>query len=179
MGRKKAWGVAFFAIAVALSAVIGIFYVQTGGSGLSRVIWYYFLRDIPDKKYSWQDFTDRGARAGISGFYAYGDDDSFSMWTLSGLKTFTHIPEISVYQHEDVCFALKQLQVDPQGLTKSAKADSTITGDFALWRSWIKQEYLVTVIRLEGGEYRNGIDKIWSYSGRYKKLNVLEQDTCE
>ncbi|MEN9562534.1 MAG: hypothetical protein RIR73_778, partial [Chloroflexota bacterium] len=137
------------------------------------------FRDIPDKKYSWQDFVDRGAKEGISGFYAYGDAKSFSMWTLSGLKTFTHVADISVYQHEDVCFAMRQLANDPQGRDKPAKADQTITGKIEVWQNLVKQENLVTVLRLPEDEYHNGIDKVWSYSGRYKKLNILDEDTCE
>jgi hypothetical protein len=31
-----------------------------------------FFREIPDKKYSWRDFTERGPHEAISGFYAFG-----------------------------------------------------------------------------------------------------------
>ena len=79
----------FFSFLVVISLTAGyIYYSKTGGRGLTRVIFYYFFRNIPDKKYSWRDFTDRGENHGISGFYSSGDKNGFSLWTLSGLKGF-------------------------------------------------------------------------------------------
>lgn len=178
MGRKRfVWLVVFCVILVL--ACFGLFYVSTGGNALSRVIWNYFIPNIPDKKYSWQDFTDRGARKGISGFYAYGDYSGFKMWTLSGLKTFTHVPGTSVYQHEDVCAAIRMLDANANNESKSALAKKNITGDLAVWQNLIKKENLITVLRLEGGEHKNAIDKIWSYSGKYKVLNRLDAGSCK
>jgi len=166
--------------ALIVSALVGgyLFYTKTGGNALTRVVWHYFLQDIADKKYSWGDFTDRGASEGISGFFAYGDSDRFRLWTLSGLKTFTHVQDISVYQHEDICGALKQLQERGEAGAPVA-AEKTITGSSSYWQSLIKPENLVTVLRLEDPHYHNGVDKVWSYSGKYRELNKLEAETCE
>jgi hypothetical protein len=154
------------------------FYARTGGVALSRVVWHYLIRDLPDKKYSWSEFRDRGVNQGISGFYAYGDQEGFSLWTLSGLKTFTHVPAVSIYLHEDVCAAVRLLSDIPEVADDPVKADVTITGDSELWQSLIKQENLVTVVRLDEPGYRNGVDKAWSYSGKYRELNKLDQDAC-
>ncbi|MCK6585437.1 MAG: hypothetical protein L6Q49_20240 [Anaerolineales bacterium] len=157
----------------------GIFFVMTGGVGLSRVTRHYFFRDLPNKQYSWQDFTDRGAKEGISGFYAFGNQNGFSMWTLSGLKSFRHVAGTSIYQHEDVCAAVKRLSENPQATGSAMKADKQVTGSIEFWQSLIKQENLVSVLRLAEGERRNEIDKVWSYSGRYKVLNKFDQGVCE
>lgn len=155
-----------------------IFFVKTGGMRLLKVTWHYFLRDLPDKKYNWREFTERGEKQGISGFYAFGNEKGFSMWTLSGLKTFRHLPGISIYQHEDICRALRELQENPQA-TGGVMAEKTITGRIEYWQSLIKSENLVTVLRLTDDKRRNAIDKVWSYSGKYKVLNKLDQGVCD
>lgn len=156
-----------------------VFFALTGGHGLSRVVWHYFIRDLPDKKYSWREFGERGASKGISGFYAYGDQDGFSMWTLSGLKTFTHAQGTSIYMHEDICGAMARLSDKSQEIGGSVLAGKEVTGNIELWQSLIKQENLVTVVRLSTKEYDNGVDKVWSYSGRYKILNRLDGEACK
>lgn len=177
MSRGR-WWLAVIILFITVLAGGYVFFVKTGGVGLARVTWHYFFRDIPDKKYSWQDFTDRGAKEGISGFYAFGNENGFSMWTLSGLKTFRHVPGTSIYQHEDVCAAVKRLSENPQATGSAMKADKRVTGNIEFWQSLIKQENLVTVLRLTEGEHRNDIDKVWSYSGIYKELNKLDKDSC-
>lgn len=177
MSRGGRWLVVLVLI-VAILAGGYVFFVKTGGLGLARVTWYYFLRDIPDKKYSWQDFTERGEGQGISGFYAYGNQNGFSMWTLSGLKTFRHVAGTSIYQHEDICEALRRLTENPQATGSAMKATKQVTGIIEFWQSLIKPENLVTVLRLTEGEQQNAIDKVWSYSGKYKELNKLDKDSC-
>lgn len=168
-------GIALLGLVIVL-LVTGGFFVATGGMGLARVAWYYLWREIPDKKYSWQDFSDRGAGKGISGFYAFGSANSFSMWTLSGLKTFTHTPGVSVYHHQDICGAYRQFK---QNNTQEAvKAENIIVGELSAWQAMVEPENLVSVIRYGGGSPRNAIDKVWSYSGKYKILNRLEEGVC-
>lgn len=178
MSRGK-WWLAVIVLIVTILVGGYVFFIQTGGKGLSRVTWHYFLRDLPDKKYSWQDFTERGAKEGISGFYAYGNENGFSMWTLSGLKSFRHVSGTSIYQHEDICGAVRALQKDPQATDSGVKASKQVTGVIEFWQSLIKPENLVTVPRLAEGERRNEIDKVWSYSGKYKILNKLDQESCK
>lgn len=178
MSRRGWWLLAFVLI---MTILVGsyIFFVKTGGLGLYRVVRYYLFQDLADKKYSWQDFTDRGVGKGISGFYAFGNENGFSMWTLSGLKTFDHVADTSVYQHEDVCSAVRVLRDGAQATGSAVKALKTVTGDLSLWQSEIQPENLVTVLRLTEGEHSNEIDKVWSYSGKYKELNKLDKDSCE
>lgn len=178
MSRGRVVGISVV-ILLALVVVSYLFYTKTGGNALTRVVWHYFIPNIPDKKYSWQDFIDRGATQGISGFYAYGDETGFRLWTLSGLKHFAHVPGISIYQHEDICGALMALQDNPQANGGTMKANHDIVWELPSWQGLIKQENLVTVVRLDDPNYSNGVDKVWSYSGKYKKLNTLEQGVCD
>lgn len=167
-------------IILLLISLVGsyLFYTNTGGDALSRAIRYDLFRDVPDRTYSWRDFTDRGKSEAISGFYAYGDQDGFSMWTLSGLKTFTHVPKVSVYQYEDVCAAVLALSNNPNNADR-VPATQEVTVDITHWQSLIKQENLVTVMRLAETEGRNDIDTVWSYSGIYKQeLHKLQKDSC-
>lgn len=120
MSRGKWWLALLFLIMLVLVGG-GVFFIKTGGVGLSRVVWNYLLRDIPDKKYSWRDFTDRGAKEGISGFYAFGNENGFSMWTLSGLKTFLHAPSTSIYQNEDICAAVRKARENPEPKDEAGK----------------------------------------------------------
>lgn len=102
------------------------------------------------------------------------------MWTLSGFKRFTHVPEISIYQHEDVCAIVRQLEEDPDAAEYgSIPATQEVATNITFWQSLIKQENLVTVVRLDDPSYHNGIDKVWSYSGIYKELNKLDKDACD
>ncbi len=180
MGKGKAVGIGIIVI-ILLTCVSGyLFYVKTGGRGLTRAVWYYFWRDIPDKKYSWREFSDRGVEQGISGFYAFGSETSFSMWTLAGLKTFYHVAGTSIYQYEDICGALKRLRDNPNESGASGmRAEARVSGELAVWEGWIKPENLVTVVRLREGDGKNMIDKVWSYSGKYKVLNRLDEGVCD
>lgn len=63
MRRAKVLGIGLIILFV-LSLGGYLFYAQTGGKALTRVVIHYFIKDLPDKKYSWQDFTDRGHKEG-------------------------------------------------------------------------------------------------------------------
>jgi hypothetical protein len=54
-------GVFIFMVVV----LVGIGFYYTGRVGLVRLYRNYLSQDIVDKKYSWQDFTERGAEQGI------------------------------------------------------------------------------------------------------------------
>jgi hypothetical protein len=178
MSRGKVLGIG--AIVLFALALVGgyLFYAKTGGEALSRVVWHYFFRNLPDKQYGWRDFTDRGSGHDISGFYAWGSESRFYLWTLSGIKAFTHVEGVSVYMHQDICAAVRAIEGSVQGEGSPVPAPQEI-GGIAYWQTLIKQENLVTVRRLDDPSYRNGVDKVWSYSGRYKVLNQLERDSCD
>lgn len=92
--------------------IVVVFFYLTGGRGLIRIIFNYLIPDLPDKKYSWEDFRYRGEQQRISGFYSFGDNVGFSLWTLSGLKRFIHNPGTSVYSFRDTCAVVKQLSTE-------------------------------------------------------------------
>ncbi len=49
-----------------------------GGKSLVGVYQNYLSQDLPDKKYSWDNFKDRGPREMLSGYYAGADGKSRS-----------------------------------------------------------------------------------------------------
>lgn len=154
------------------------FYAATGGNGLARVIAYYLIQDIPDKQYRWQDFTDQGTAHKISGFYSSGDKDSFRLWTLSGLKTFDTLPGTSIYMYEDVCGGVKYLQENPETPGSEVTIPKHVTQNILDWEKLMKKEYFVTVQRLVGQDNPNVVDKVWSFSGKYKIISQLDIEAC-
>ena len=174
---KLLW-IVFLLVFVVASSYIGFFFYSTGGNGLTRVIAYYLVRDLPDKQYGWRDFTDRGATAGIRGFYSDGDKDGFRLWTLSGLKKFENVPGTSIYMHEDICAAVLELNENSEAAGSTIKAPQQVTPDILVWEKLMKKEYLVTVLRLLGQKNPNLVDKVWSYSGKYKVINQLDLEAC-
>jgi len=178
MSKGKLALVVFLAV-LAVSAGVGYsYYAATGGNGLTRAVFHYLIRNLPDKQYSWRDFTDQGAARRISGFYSGGDKDSFSMWTLSGLKKFYTIQGTSIYMHEDVCSAVQELNENPETAGSKIRAPQQITPDILDWEKLMRKEYFVTVKRLDGETNSNLVDKVWSYSGKYKIINQLDIDAC-
>lgn len=171
--------IVFLFLLVVASSYIGFFFYSTGGNGLTRVVAHYLIRNLPDKQYSWRDFTDRGATAGISGFYSSGNKDGFSLWTLSGLKKFYTVPGTSIYMYEDICAAVRSLNDSPEAAGGEVRAPQQITLDILAWEKLMKKEYLVTVIRMDNQDNSNLVDKVWSYSGKYKIINQLDLEVCD
>jgi hypothetical protein len=77
-----------------------------------------------------------------------------------------------------VCSAARELAELGDKASGAVSAQQTITGDIERWQSLIKQENLVTVIAIDDNEGRNKVDKVWSYSGIYKILNRLDEESC-
>lgn len=173
-GIKIWWGIVF-AFIFGLG-VFGYYFYTSGGAGLSRVVFNYLMPDVPDKKYGWNDFRYRGEGEKISGFYAYGDSESFSIWTLSGLKKYYHMPGTSVYMHRDTCEVVRQLTAQK---TDRLANPEQIYFNLADWEQVIKSEYLVTVLPLVGEGGYKMVDKVWSVSGRYKVLGRIEEGVCD
>lgn len=164
---------------IANIALLVVLFHRTGGAGLTRFVWYYLMRDIPDKKYDWKDFRDRGPRQEIKGFYAGGDEAGFYLWTLSGLKRFNHQQGVSVYLFQDVCAAIWAFNAGQAETGGSILLGKHYTGDVQEWQAQLKKEYLVTVVRLDKGEGKNVVDKALAVSGRYKVLDQLTKEQCE
>lgn len=170
---------AFLLAAAANIALLIAYFYRSGGAGLARVVWYNLLRDIPDKKYGWGDFIDRGSRQEIKGFYAGGDEKGFYLWALSGLKRFNHKSNTSVYLFNDVCAVVRSFNAGQKETDDSAFLANQVTGDLQEWQAWLNREYLVTVLRLGESEGRNIVDKAFAVSGRYKILDQLTKEQCE
>ena len=173
---KLLWLILLFLLVVA-SSYISFFFYSTGGSGLTRVIVHYLIQDLPNKEYSWQDFTDQGSTQKISGFYSSGNKDGFYLWTLSGLKKFYTVPGTSIYMYEDICAAVQELNENPEA-TNVIPAPQQVTPNILDWEKLMRKEYFVTVKRLDDLDNPNMVDKVWSYSGKYKIINQLDIESC-
>ncbi len=175
---RREWGkivLAVFLLAViANTALLVVFFCRTGGAGLARVVWYYLIRNIPDKQYAWNDFRAGGPGTALYGFYSGGDESGFYLWTLSGRKKFYHQPGTSVYMFNDVCAAVKELAAG-----ETVRVEKQVTGDIREWQGWMRTENLVKVLRLGDTPGRNAVDKVWSQNGRYKIPGELTEEQCD
>ncbi len=178
MSKGKLVLVVFLAVLMVSAAAGYSYYVTTGGNGLTRVIFHYLIRNLPDKEYSWRDFTDRGATAGISGFYSGGDKDGFSLWTLSGLKKFYTLPGTSIYMYEDICAGVQYLNDNPEAAESERIIPKQVTENILDWEKLMRKENFVSVQRLVGQDNPNMVDKVWSFSGKYKIISQLDFDAC-
>lgn len=176
MSRIKA--IILSIVVLIVSLVIFIFYFfSTGGRGLARTVVYYLFSDMPDKQYTWIDFINKnGPGSNVSGFYAFGDENSISIWTLSGLKRFYAKPLSSVYVFRDTCGIIKQMK---ENQTKNMVNPEQTTIEISEWQTKMKSEYFVTVKVLDREDGRNMIDKAWGVSGRYKILGKVEAGVCD
>ncbi len=174
---KLLWIVLLF-ILVVVSSSVGFFFYTTGGNGLTRVIAYYLIRDLPDKQYNWRDFTDQGTTRKISGFYSSGDKDSFRLWTLSGLKTFYALPGTSIYMYEDICAGVQYLNDNPEVAGSEITIPKRVTQNILDWEKLMRKENFVTVQRLVGQDTPNMVEKVWSFSGKYKIISQLDLEAC-
>lgn len=175
MSGLKVWLGIIFVLIFSLGVFVSFFYF-TGGAGLSRIVINYLIPNLPDKKYNWQDFRYKGEGQKISGFYAYGDNESFSIWTLSGLKKFYHKPETSVYSFRDTCAIVKQITAEDTGISLNPENLYFDVGD---WNKVMKKEFLVTVLSLGKENGHQMVDKVWSVSGKYKILGRIEGKVCD
>lgn len=175
MRGLKIWLGTIFTLIFSLGVFVSFFYF-TGGAGLSRIVFNYLIPDLPDKKYSWQDFRYKRESQKISGFYAYGNDESFNIWTLSGLKKFYHKTGTSVYSFRDTCAIVKQITAKD---TSSSLNPENIFFGLNEWNSVMKKEYFVTVQSLGKENGREIVDKVWSVSGKYKILGRIEGKVCD
>lgn len=176
MNRGKVILVIFCLILVCSLSYFVFYFINTGGVGLFRIVTNYLIPNIPNKEYSWKDFTDRGVDKEISGFYSSGDANSFKIWTLSGLKTFYHKPLVSLYVFHDTCAVYNNLK---NADVKTAPVEQTITPGLFTWEKIMKKEYFVTVSRL-GKEFGNDfVHEARSQSGKYTVLGQIEEGVCD
>lgn len=144
--------------------------------GLYRIVVHYLIPNLPDKKYTWIDFIYKGSGSSVSGFYAGGNEDSFSLWTLSGLKTFYALPNTSAFIFRDTCAVVKQIKDNG---SKSVINPEQRTFYIDEWRNLMKPEYFATVQLLGDESGKNLIDKAWGVSGKYKVLGRVDRGVCD
>ena len=168
-----------FSIIIVGLISFAIFFSQTGGNGLYRIVINYLIPNLPENKYSWGDFMDRGVDQEISGFYSSGDVNSFKIWTLSGLKTFHHLPGTSVYIFRDTCKVYKQIATNNVTEGVGATNNEEVTPGLFKWILKMQKEYFVTVKRLPNQYGHDMVDKAWSSSGKYKILGQIEEGVCD
>lgn len=176
MARLKLW--LWGLLIVTFSLIIFSFYfVATDGKGLYRLARYYLSQDIPNKEYAWFDFIyhqDPGSY--INGVYAFGDEDSISLWTLSGLKRFYAKPLTSVYVFRDTCGIVRKLT---ETGAPSLNNPELVSINLSDWQTGMKPEYFVRIKTLGKEDGKNLIDKAWSISGKYKVLGRIDRGVCE
>lgn len=170
-------------ITFGLFVFVGLWlFFYTGGVGLVRLYRNYLSQNIPDKKYGWQDFTDRGARETLSGYYAGRVGESVFVWTLSGLKWFVHREGTSVYYYQDVCGMMRRLtEAKASGATGEAlkvNLESAQTLDINVWSELAKRGDYVWVKRVGEGAESREIDKISASSNQYYPITQVREGLC-
>jgi hypothetical protein len=165
-------------ISIATLTLFGIFFYKTGGFRILTVAFNYLIPNIPNKKYTWIDFVDRGPNKKINGFYAGEDGEGFRMWTLSGLMRFSHNRSHSVYGFKDVCQGINSLKNRNSLGTHEVTVIEELTGDFDLWRKQMDNEYFVTVTYMDNPEKSKYVLRAWGVNVKYKIIGVIEKEGC-
>lgn len=176
--KKILIGLAVFFF-ILIVVVVGFWF--TGGKSLVLAYKNYLSQDIPDKQYSWTDFTDRGPREMMHGYYAGADSSAFYMWTLSGLKRFAHKQDMSVYYYVDPCGLIKQLEdgSKPKAVDGQNNLEEKLSFDFEVWKTSMRTGDYVWVKRVGEGVDKKVIDKVWGSSNNTHPLNTITEQSCE
>lgn len=108
----------FFGICLFILLVsVGAIFLATGGRSLVNLYFNYLTQDLPDKKYMRDDFVEREEEHIVSGYYAGSSGDKVGIWTLRGLKLYTHRAGGSVYYYMDTCGLIREMssnQITPK-----------------------------------------------------------------
>ncbi len=142
----------------------------------------YLIPNIPNKKYTWNDFTDRGPNVKVSGFYIDGDKQGFRMWTLSGIKKFYNVQGTSVYIFKDVCSAVKHLDSGPKPSgdeVPTTTIDEQYIENILDWEQIMNREYLVSVTYSNTQDKSHLVDIVQSVSGKYRVIGRIESGGCD
>lgn len=175
-------GVLIGALSLVFLLLLGIIFYYTGGVGLVRFYRNYLSQDIPDKKYTWQDFTDRGAEEKLSGYYAGRVSNSVFVWTLGGLRRFGYKQGMSVYYYMDVCGIIRSRaelrQRDPEAAErdKEVRYNHETFFDPAAFAARAKTGDYVAVVRTE--EEPGVVSQMYGSSNQYFPLTELRSEQC-
>lgn len=185
MGVMRAnWGVLIGVIIVAMAVLLGTGFYYTGGLGLVRLYLNYLSQDIADKKYGWQDFTDRGATEKLSGYYAGLVGEKVYIWTLSGLKSFGYKAGTSAYYYMDVCGVVRRLAEERANKTEGAvkseekkiiQSESVYFSPID-WSMQAKRGDYVAVVRTTDSP--RIVSQLYGSSNQYFPLTELRDEQC-
>lgn len=166
-------------LSVFIFITVGVFFAffsLSGGYSLVRLYREYLSQDIADKKYSFADFTDRGPRAKMSGYYAGRVGDSVYIWTYSGLKRFTGVRNTSIYYWLDTCGLIS---------SRTETADERISiepwfvYDMDKWENNVRRGDYVWVTRVGEKEDSRNIDKIWASDSKHYPYRGVTLSECQ
>lgn len=167
-------------VAILLTIAVALFWLS-GGGNLIQIYREYLSQDIPNKQLSFYDFTDRGPRDVLSGYYAGSDPNGFYMWTYSGLKRFVHKQQTSVYYYLDMCGTIRQMaegivvnKVDGKEIVQDEMSYSLET-----WTSRMKKGDYVRVKRVGEGDDSKIIDKVWANNVSRYPYGALTLAECD
>lgn len=175
-------GVLIGAIFLTLVVLLGVAFYYTGGVGLVRLYQNYLSQDIPDKKYTWQDFTDRGATEKLSGYYGRRVGNSIFVWTLGGLRRFGYLAGHSVYYYMDVCGIIRSQaelrERDPEaaGRNKGVQYNHETYFDPTAFDARAKTGDYVAVVRTD--EEPRIVSQLYGSSNQYFPLTELRAEQC-
>lgn len=182
---RAKWVVLIVIILLTLSVLLGVGFYYSGGVGLVRLYRNYLSQDIADKKYGWQDFTDRGATEKLSGYYAGLVGEKVYIWTLSGLKSFGYKAGHSVYYYVDVCGVIRQLaeerakntEENQKGEEKKIEKIETVSFSPVDWDLQAKRGDYVEVVRTE--EEPGLVSQMYGSSNIYFPLDRVRVEQCQ
>lgn len=167
-------------VALVMLGVAG-FFVWSGGLAIVRLYREYLSQDIADKKYSYQDFTDRGPKEMLHGYYAGSMGESVYIWTLGGLRRFRHRQTTSVYYYSDVCGVIGRM-VEAKAARKEAdslKSEPLMTFDLVQWRDMMRRGDYMWVKRVGEGEESRIIDKILAINNYHYPIRGITLTECK
>ena len=148
---------------------------SSGGAGILRLIYSNNLHLIPNSDLVMQDFVDRDPRKILSGYFVFADKKWLYLWTLSGLKRFSHLDNVSFYSYVDVC-GLLDSGADPKKFNGS---ESIFFTNLSEWAAMMKTGNLIGVLRVDNGRNREVIDRAINYNSKYLALTNLTSQQCK
>lgn len=174
-------GVLIGIVLLIVVVLMGVGFFYTGGVGLVRLYQNYLSQDIPDKKYTWQDFTDRGATTKLSGYYAGRVGESIFVWTLGGLRRFGYEQGKSVYYYMDVCGIIRGMAEARENRSNEGKNDQTsyspaVSFDPMSFAVQMKRGDYVAVVRTD--ERPSIVSQLYGSSNQYFPLTELRAEQC-
>ena len=175
---KWKWGL----IVVLILSVISAVFWLTGGSSLVNLYRNYLSQDIPDKKYTWEDFAERGGDSLSNGYYGGSVGDSVFIWTLAGLKRYQHRDGLSVYRYVDTCQKIRDFaaQLGASNNTGEIRETIDINPVFTLeeWLYSVRRGDYVSVRYIDEVGTKI-VDKIHSSSNQHYPIEQLRIAQCQ